>query len=355
MGVPVWQALIQIGMVNKKIKILITGGAGYIGSHTIIDILEHTPWQVISADNFSNSSPDAFQRIKKITGKNVKNYETDLCRRDGIEKLFAENRDIRGIVHFAAFKSVPESVEQPLLYYHNNIESLINLLYCSKKFRIPYFIFSSSCSVYGNISRLPVNEKTPTGHAESPYGYTKQIGERILSDFSSVNSEINTVALRYFNPVGAHPSALTGEISTQKPNNLVPMITQTAAGKQKQLTVFGSDYDTRDGTCIRDYVHVCDIAAAHRDALTYLMKTADAPSFSIFNLGKGKGVTVMEMIKAFEKVSGKKLKYTVGKRREGDVEAIYSDSSLAKRILQWVPEYSLEDMMRTAWEWQKKL
>jgi UDP-glucose 4-epimerase len=353
MGVPAWQALIQMGMVNKKIKILITGGAGYIGSHTIIDILEHTPWQVISADNFSNSSPDVFRRIKKITGKTVRNYQVDLCNKTRVENIFKENRDISGIIHFAAFKSVPESVEQPLLYYHNNIESLINLLYCSKKYGIPYFIFSSSCSVYGNISRLPVNEKTPIGHAESPYGFTKQIGERILSDFSTVNSEINTVALRYFNPVGAHPSGMNGEVPTQKPNSLVPMITQTAAGRQKQLIVYGDNYRTRDGTCIRDYIHVSDIAAAHRNALTYLMKTKGPPPYSVFNLGSGRGVTVMEMIKAFEKVSGKKLNYKTGRRREGDVEAIYSDSSLAKKLLHWVPQYNLDDMMRTAWIWEK--
>lgn len=335
-----------------KNKILVTGGAGYIGSHTIIDLLEHTAWKVISADNFSNSSPAVFQRIKKITGKQVKNYETDLCRRDGVEKIFKENSDIRGIIHFAAFKSVPESVEKPLHYYHNNIESLINMLYCAKKYNAPYFIFSSSCSVYGNITRLPVNEKTPIGYAESPYGYTKQVGERILSDFTAANEGIDAISLRYFNPVGAHPSGLNGETTTQKPNNLVPMITQTAAGLHKQLTVFGDGYKTRDGTCIRDYVHVCDIASAHRDALTYLFKKSEALPYSVINLGSGKGVTVMGMIKAFEAVSGEKLNYTVGKRRKGDVEAIYSDSSLAKKILRWKPEYSLRDMMSTAWKWE---
>ncbi len=340
-------------MADAEFKILVTGGAGYIGSHTIIDILEHTSWQVISTDNFSNSAPDVFERIRKITGKKVKNYNVDLCNRSSVEKIFTENRDLKGIIHFAAFKSVPESVEKPLLYYHNNIESLINLLSCAEKNKIPHLIFSSSCSVYGNIKRLPVNESTPMGNAESPYGFTKQIGERILSDIANGAKGFHAIALRYFNPVGAHPSGLTGEISTLKPNNLVPMITQTAIGRQKELTVFGDDYNTRDGTCIRDYVHVCDIAAAHRAALLYLNKTRDAKAYSVINLGKGKGVTVMELIHSFEKVSGKKLKYRTGKRREGDVEAIYSDSSLAKRVLGWVPQYSIEDMMKTAWQWEQ--
>lgn len=339
-------------MANKKIKILVTGGAGYIGSHTIIDILENTDWSVISADNFSNSEPAAFTRIKKITGKTVKNYNTDLCNKTEVEKIFRENRDIKGIIHFAAFKSVPESVQNPLLYYHNNIESLVNLLHCTEKFNIPYFIFSSSCSVYGNINRLPVSEKTPIGHAESPYGYTKQIGERIICDFSVAGNGTRSIALRYFNPVGAHSSGAIGEMPTQRPNNLVPMITQTAAGKHKEMMVFGDDYDTRDGTCIRDYIHVCDIAAAHRKALDYLLSNAKAPNYSVFNLGSGKGVTVMEMIKAFEKESGRKLNYKVAKRREGDVEAIYSDSSAAANILKWKPSYTLDEMMSTAWKWQ---
>ncbi len=339
-------------MSKAKNTILVTGGAGYIGSHTIIDIIENTDWEVISADNYSNSSPDTFKRIRKITGKKIKNYEVDLCDSKAVKRIFKENNDISGIIHFAAFKSVPDSVEQPMLYYHNNIESLVNLLNCTKKFKVPYFIFSSSCSVYGNVTKLPVNEKTPLGFAVSPYGYTKQIGEQMLSDFAATYSTGHGIALRYFNPVGAHPSGLIGEVPTQKPNNLVPMITQTAAGKHKEMMVYGDDYKTRDGTCIRDYVHVCDIARAHINALSYLIKTPKASTFSIFNLGTGKGVSVMEMIKAFEKVSGKKLNYKIAKRREGDVEAIYSDITLSKKTLRWNPKYSLDEMMDTAWKWQ---
>jgi len=339
-------------MSKRNNKILVTGGAGYIGSHTIIDIIENTNWEVISADNYSNSTPDTFKRIQKITGKKVKNYEVDLCNAKAVKKIFKENKDICGIIHFAAFKSVPDSVAQPLLYYHNNIESLVNLLACTKKFQVPYFIFSSSCSVYGNVTKLPVNEKTPLGIAVSPYGYTKQIGEQMLADFANTNHNGHSIALRYFNPVGAHPSGIIGEVPTQKPNNLVPMITQTAVGKHKGMIVYGDNYDTRDGTCIRDYVHVCDIARAHINALTYLMKTPKASAYSIFNLGTGKGVSVMEMIKAFEKVSGKKLNYVIGKRREGDVEAIYSDIKLSKNVLRWNPRYSLDQMMDTAWKWQ---
>lgn len=336
----------------EKNKILVTGGAGYIGSHTIIDILEKTKREVISVDNYSNSSADTFKRIERITGKKIKNYNIDICNKADVKKVFEENGDINGIIHFAAFKSVPDSVANPLLYYHNNIESLVNILQCTKDFSIPNIISSSSCSVYGNISRLPVNETTPHGVAVSPYGYTKQIGEQILIDFAKANPGIHTVALRYFNPVGAHRSGLIGEVPSQKPNNLVPMITQTAAGKHKEVLVFGNDYDTRDGTCIRDYIHVSDIAKAHTGAIEYLEKNPTASPFLVLNLGSGKGVSVMEMIQAFEKVNGVKLNYRISQRREGDVEAIYSDSTLANKLLNWKPECSLDEMMRTAWQWE---
>ena len=232
-------------------KILITGGAGYIGSHTIIEILENTNWEVIAVDNYSNSSEKTYQRIEKITGKKIKYYDIDLTDYALSEKVFQENKDIVGIIHFAAFKSVPESVEKPLLYYHNNLNSLINILKCQAKYNIPNLIFSSSCSVYGNLDELPVTENTPLNKPESPYSYTKQIGEKIVADFVKVNNNLKAISLRYFNPVGAHKSGLNGELPLSRPNNLVPYITQTAIGKLEQLTVFGGDYKTPDGTCIR--------------------------------------------------------------------------------------------------------
>lgn len=335
-------------------KILVTGGAGYIGSHTIIEILENTDCDVISADNYSNSTAKTFERIKNVTGKTVKNYAIDLCDANAVKKMMDENKDIDGIIHFAAYKSVPESVEKPLLYYHNNMESLINMLGSVEEFKIPYFIFSSSCSVYGNIEKLPVNEETPLA-AISPYGYTKQVGERAVTDFTHSYQNVKAVLLRYFNPVGAHLSGKIGEVPLQRPANLVPVITQTAIGKMKETIVYGNDYKTRDGTCIRDYVHVSDIARAHVEALSYLEKNKNISACSIFNLGTGSGVSVMEMINAFEKVSGEKLNYRIGERREGDVEAIYSDIALVQKKLGWTPKYSLEDMMLSAWKWEQNM
>lgn len=343
-----------IAKINYRVemkKILVTGGAGYIGSHTIIEIMENTGCEVISADNYSNSTPKTFERIKTITERAMKNYAIDLCDGNAVKKMFEENKDIDGIIHFAAFKSVPESVEKPLLYYHNNIESLVNMLEGVRDYKIPYFIFSSSCSVYGDIEKLPVNESTPL-NAISPYGYTKQVGEQIVKDFARTYPGVKAVLLRYFNPVGAHVSGKIGEVPLQRPANLVPVITQTAIGKIKETTVFGNDYTTRDGTCIRDYVHVSDIARAHVEALAWLEKNKDVAPCSIFNLGTGSGVSVMEMIKAFEKVSGQKLNYRIGGRRGGDVEAIYSDNSLVQKTIGWIPKYSLDDMMLSAWKWE---
>jgi len=333
-------------------KILVTGGAGYIGSHTIIEIIEKQGWEVISVDNYSNSSASTFTRIKDITGKSITNYVVDLCDAKATRSIFEQHNDIWGIIHFAAYKSVPESVEKPLVYYHNNIESLVNILNCAAEFKVPHVIFSSSCSIYGDIAKLPVSEETIAGRANSPYGYTKQVGERIVEDFSVANPSIKSVALRYFNPVGAHPSGKNGEVPVQRPNNLVPMITQTASGKHKEMKVFGNNYDTRDGTCIRDYVHVCDIATAHIDALLYLEANKNAPAYSVFNLGTGNGVSVLEMINAFEKESGKKLNYVIAPRRDGDVGAIFSDCTKAKKLLGWEPKYSLPDMMASAWKWE---
>jgi UDP-glucose 4-epimerase len=333
-------------------KILITGGAGYIGSHTIIDVLEKTKWEVISADNFLRSSPKTFERIKKITGKEIKNYNIDLCDLGKTRQLFEENKDITGIIHFAALKSVPESVANPDLYYHNNNESLKNILTCIKEFGIKNFIFSSSCSVYGNIEKLPVNEETSLPKAQSPYGHTKQMGEEMIQKFSKDNLGVFSIALRYFNPVGAHVSGLIGEVPIGRPDNIVPAITQTAIGKMEQFKVFGNDYNTRDGSCIRDYIHVSDIAHAHVLALQKLFEGEIKNNYEVINLGSGNGVTVLEAVKAFEKASGKKLNYIIAPRRGGDVEAIYSDSSKAEKLLSWKPKFNIDEMMKTAWNWQ---
>lgn len=335
--------------------ILVTGGAGYIGSHTIVALLEMTGYKVVSADNYSNSSAKTYERIRTITGKSIEYTEADLSERSQVEMVFEKFPDITGIIHFAAYKSVPESVNNPLMYYRNNLDSLIHLLETGSKKGLQHFIFSSSCSVYGNISSLPVNELTPVQNPESPYGYTKTAGERILSDFAAVTgNKVKTVALRYFNPVGAHPSGKLGELPTQRPNNLVPVITQNAIGRNKEMQVFGNDYPTRDGTCIRDYVHVSDIAEAHVKALRHLLENATAPVYDIFNLGTGEGVTVLEAIHAFEAVSGKKLNYRISARRPGDVAAIYSDSEKAAKLLNWKAERSLSEMMESAWKWEQE-
>ncbi|HTS44999.1 MAG TPA: UDP-glucose 4-epimerase GalE [Puia sp.] len=334
-------------------KILVTGGCGYIGSHTIVDLIENG-FDVISVDNNSRSNPRILEGVEKITGKKIKNYKVDLCNFDDSFAIFQENPDIAGIIHFAAYKAVGESVEQPLMYFENNLLSLINLLKCVQEFEIPYFVFSSSCTVYGNPNEIPVTEATLPKPAESPYGYTKQMGEQIINEFSKASSA-KCILLRYFNPVGAHPSSLIGELPIGKPANLVPAITQTAIGKLSQMQVHGDDYPTRDGSCIRDYVHVCDIAHAHTLGILYLLNKKNTKKCEVFNLGTGKGVTVLEAIKAFEKVTGIKLNYTIGPRRPGDVIAIYANNDLAKKQLGWIPKFTLEDMMSTAWKWEQKL
>ncbi len=336
-------------------KILITGGAGYIGSHTILEVLKKTNWEVISADNFTNSTPKTFERIKQISGKEIKNYNIDLCNSKETEELFKENSDIAGVIHFAALKSVPESVENPELYFNNNMGSLQNILNCLEKFNITNFIFSSSCSVYGNIDQLPVNENTPLQEAQSPYGQTKKDGEKMIEEFSKNHSTIRSISLRYFNPTGAHPSGLIGEASIKKTLNIIPGITETAIGKRENFFVFGNNYNTRDGSCVRDYIHVIDIADAHILALQYLISEKEKINYDVFNLGTGNGVTVFEAIRAFEKVSGLKLKYTISPRRDGDVEAIYSNSTKAKKILGWETKFNIEQMMESAWKWQKHL
>jgi len=334
-------------------KILVTGGCGYIGSHTIVDLVENG-YDVISVDNNSRSNPRILEGVEKITGKKIKNYKVDLCNFDDTFAIFQENEDIIGIIHFAAFKAVGESVEQPLMYFENNLNSLINLLKCVQEFQIPYFVFSSSCTVYGNPDQIPVTELTPPKPAESPYGYTKQMGEQIINEFAK-SVDTKCVLLRYFNPVGAHPTAFIGELPIGKPANLVPAITQTAIGKLSLLKVNGNDYPTRDGSCIRDFVHVCDIAHAHTLAVDYLVSKKQQKKCEVFNLGTGNGVTVLEAIHAFEKVTGIKLNYEIGPRRPGDVVAIYANNDFAKSQLGWYPKYSLEDMMSTAWKWEQKI
>ncbi|MBP6755845.1 MAG: UDP-glucose 4-epimerase GalE [Bacteroidia bacterium] len=335
--------------------IIVTGGAGYIGSHTIIELLHNTPYQIISIDNFSNSTRETFSRIEKITGKQIENLDIDICNLQELDAAFQKIENPIGVIHFAAYKSVGDSVLNPLAYYHNNITSLVNILSVCKTFHIPHFIFSSSCSVYGNVSELPVTENTPFSIAESPYAHTKQIGEDIVSNFAKSESFFNNVLLRYFNPVGAHQSGLNGELSKDKPSNLVPFITQSAMGILPPLTVFGDDYETRDGSCIRDYIHVSDIADAHVKALNYLIEKKNSKQTSIFNLGTGNGVSVFECIHSFEKVSRQKLKYHIGKRRPGDVINIYANNTLAKSLLNWQPKFNLDDMMLSAWKWELNL
>jgi UDP-glucose 4-epimerase len=338
----------------SKTKILVTGGSGYIGSHTIVDLIDNG-FEVVCIDNFLRSTPQALEGVKAITGKEIKNYAVDLCDRAAVQKVFAEEKDIKGIIHFAALKTVPESVANPLLYFKNNIESLLNLLEAVQQYQIPYFVFSSSCSVYGNPDTLPVTEETPMKEAESPYARTKQIGEQMIKDFAKANQNLQFIALRYFNPVGAHNSALIGEFSTEKPENLVPIITQTAIGKRGKMFVHGYDYPTRDGSCIRDYIHVVDIANAHTKAVQYLAGNKNTANYEIFNLGTGEGVSVIEAIKAFEAVSGKTLNYELGDRRAGDVIAVYADNTKAKTLLGWNPKFNIQDMMKTAWAWELKL
>jgi UDP-glucose 4-epimerase len=339
--------------MKKKENILVTGGAGYIGSHTIIELLKNPETEVISIDNHSNSYPDIYKRIELISGRSLKHYNINLCDLDATLEVFKKHPDISGIIHFAAFKSVPDSVSAPLKYYNNNLTSLVNILKAAQQFEVHHIIFSSSCSVYGNISQLPVTEATPFSKAEAPYAYTKVVGERILEDFIRSEKNKKAISLRYFNPVGAHPSALIGELPLDKPNNLVPIITQTAIGKQKSFTVFGNDYKTRDGSCIRDYVHVCDIANAHVIALNHL--TTSLLNYDVFNLGTGNGVSVFEAISAFEKTSGIRPNFIQGSRRDGDVAAIYSDCNKAESILGWKARIGLDEMMSTAWKWELKL
>jgi UDP-glucose 4-epimerase len=335
-------------------KLLVTGGCGYIGSHAIIEILRNTDFSVISLDNCMNASADTMCRIEQITGKEVKNYLVDLCDKSAVDQVFAENPDLIGVIHFAALKAVGESVEKPGLYYRNNINSLVNILEACAQFNVPNFIFSSSCSVYGNVSELPVVETTPLSPAESPYAHTKKIGEEIIQHMIAI-SGVKAISLRYFNPVGADVTGLNGENPINKPSNLLPVITQAAAGLLDGFKVFGTDYKTRDGSCVRDYIHVTDIAEAHILAMKYLLSSEKEVKYDVFNLGSGEGVTVLEVVKKFEEVTGLKLKYTLSERRPGDVEAIYSNCTKAESVLGWKTKMGLQEMVESAWKWQQNI
>ncbi len=335
-------------------KILVTGGTGYIGSHTVVE-LQESGFDVIIVDNLSNSSIEVLDNIEKITGIKPAFEQFDLADKEKTDSFFSRNSDIEAIIHFAASKAVGESVEKPLLYYRNNLVSMMNVLECQIKYDVPNIVFSSSCTVYGQPDVLPVTEQTPRKDAESPYGNTKRVNEDILSDTAAANSKLKTIALRYFNPVGAHKSALIGELPLGIPNNLVPFITQTAAGLRDELKVFGDDYNTPDGSAIRDYIHVVDLAKAHVVAINRLLSNKNKSNYEIFNLGTGNGYSVLEMVKGFEKVSGVKLNYKIVARRAGDIEKIWADTTFANEELGWKAEKGLEDMLLSSWNWEKHL
>ncbi|MBC7885592.1 MAG: UDP-glucose 4-epimerase GalE [Saprospiraceae bacterium] len=334
-----------------KEKVLVTGGTGYIGSHTIIYLIE-TGYDVICVDNGINSDKSVLNVVEKITGVRVPYFHIDLCDLERTESIFKEHSEIHGIIHFAALKSVSDSVSNPIIYFRNNLVSLINILELSVKYNVGAFIFSSSCTVYGDVTHSPVDEDTPLKETASPYGRTKQIGEQIVSDVLK-QSNTKSILLRYFNPAGAHPSGLLGESPINSPQNLVPVITETAIGRRQKMIVYGTDYPTRDGSCIRDYIHVCDLARAHTKALNYIFEGKQDKPGDIFNIGIGNGLSVLEIIRAFEKVSGLKLNYEKGERRPGDIMAIFSDYKKAKEQLDWFPEYNVDDIMNTAWIWEQ--
>jgi UDP-glucose 4-epimerase len=333
-------------------KILVTGGTGFIGSHTVVE-LHNAGFEVILVDNFSNSNPKILDQLETITGKKQQFVELDLCDETKVKAFVAEHSDITGVIHFAAFKAVGESVQKPLEYYRNNFYSLLNLLFAFNK-KID-FVFSSSCTVYGQPDALPVTEDAPVKRAESPYGNTKQIAEEMLQEACAVSPELFVTSLRYFNPVGAHASALIGELPIGVPQNLVPFITQSAIGKRGPITVYGNDYNTPDGSAIRDYIHVVDLAKAHVAAVKRLESKAADTNYEVFNLGTGKGSSVLEIISAFENSTGEKLNYVIGPRREGDIEQVYGDVTKAATLLNWKAELDINEMMRSAWKWEKYL
>ena len=334
-------------------KILVTGGLGYIGSHTVVE-LQNSGFEVVIVDNLSNSSIAVLDGIVAITGIKPHFVKMDLREKDSVNNFFEKHQDIKGIIYFAASKAVGESVENPLLYYENNINTLVYVLQNCVKHDISNFIFSSSCTVYGEPDSLPISEEAPVKKATSPYGNTKQISEEILQDTCSV-SNLKSVALRYFNPIGAHDSALIGELPLGIPQNLVPFITQTAIGLREQLQVFGDDYPTPDGSCIRDYIHVVDLAKAHVVALQRLLSHKNTSGFEVFNIGTGKGSSVLEVVNTFEKVTGNKLNYKIANRRSGDVIAVYADTLKANNELGWRAQKTLDEALLSAWNWEKKI
>jgi UDP-glucose 4-epimerase len=333
-------------------KIIVTGGTGYIGSHTAVELL-NAGFEVILIDNLHNSEAEVADRIRMVAGKTPLLEVFDLCDREKLQQFFLKNEKIDAIIHFAAYKAVGESVRKPLEYYRNNLVSLMNLLDSMKQYTIPFIVFSSSCTVYGQPEILPVTEKASMQPAISPYGNTKQIGEEIIRDTVAATDYLSAISLRYFNPIGAHPSALIGEFPRGVPENLVPYITQTAYGLRDELKVFGNDYDTPDGSCIRDYLHVVDLAKAHVVAVKRLLDGKNKANYEVFNLGTGQGVSVLEAIASFERISGLKLKYRITGRRAGDIEKIWADPSLANSELGWKTEITLDEAMRSAWEWEK--
>jgi UDP-glucose 4-epimerase len=335
-------------------KVIVSGGCGYIGSHSAVDLLANG-FDVISIDNFIRSQPKILKHIEDVSGKTYINYCTDLCDKKQLAEVFSAHADAVGVIHFAALKSVPESVKKPLDYYSNNIGGLCNLLEMMSEFKIPNIIFSSSCSVYGNVQSLPVSEGSLMGRAESPYAATKQMGERIIEDFIKSEKDKNAVLLRYFNPGGAHPSGLLGEMPQNNISNLIPILMNSVSGSNTDFYVHGNDYPTRDGTCIRDYIHIMDLADAHTRSLRFLLEAKNSNVCEVFNVGIGDGVTVMEAIKATELATGLKVPYKIGPRRDGDVVAIYADYTKAAHLLGWQPKYDINDIMRSAWKWEQYL
>ena len=337
-----------------KQTILVTGGTGYIGSHTVVELI-NSGYEVIIIDNLSNSNEWINDRIEKICGVKPDLHIFDICNRNALFEFFSKSKKIDAIIHFAAFKAVGESVQNPIKYYHNNLVSLMNLIEAMNTFNIKDFVFSSSCTVYGQPDILPVTETSPIKEATSPYGNTKQISERIIRDTIISGNDLTCTLLRYFNPIGAHKSALIGELPNGIPSNLIPFITQTASGKRQMLQVFGNDYNTPDGSCIRDYIDVVDLAKAHVVAVNRLLSGKQTDKIEVFNLGTGRGLSVLEIIKAFEGSTGVKLPYTIVERRPGDVEQVWADTSKANKILGWKAQIPIEETLKSAWEWEKTL
>jgi UDP-glucose 4-epimerase len=338
--------------MGRRKRIIVTGGTGYIGSHTVVE-LQQKGYEAIIIDNLSNSDISVVDGIEKITGIRPRFEHFDLCNREKLHRLMESLDGTEAIIHFAAYKAVGESVREPLRYYHNNLTTLLNLLEVMEKYNVMSLVFSSSCTVYGQPEKLPVTEEDPVQPATSPYGNTKQIGEEIIRDVMYAGTNLQAVSLRYFNPIGAHESGLIGELPAGVPENLVPYITQTAIGIREQLRVFGVDYNTPDGSCIRDYLHVTDLAKAHIAALERMLNGKNKTNYEVFNLGTGEGVSVLEAIQTFEEATGEKLNYTITGRREGDIEKIWANPSLANRELGWKTEISLAESLRSAWKWEQ--